>query len=68
VIEDAPPGIAAAHAGHIRALALTTTFPADYLVEADVVIAGLDLLHLTVTQDQLHSLPRLTLKIGTTQE
>jgi mannitol-1-/sugar-/sorbitol-6-phosphatase len=42
VIEDAPPGIAAAHAAGMRAIALATTHPPDALRDADVVATGLD--------------------------
>jgi len=41
VIEDAPAGIHAAHAGGMKAIGLATTYPAAELREADVVIKGL---------------------------
>lgn len=37
VIEDAPAGIRAAHAGRMRVIGLTSTFPASGLQEADAV-------------------------------
>jgi sugar-phosphatase len=40
VIEDAPAGIQAAHAGGMKVIAITSTYPALAL-EADVVIQGL---------------------------
>jgi sugar-phosphatase len=41
VIEDAPAGIRAAHAGGMKAIALTSTFAASGLGEADSVASGL---------------------------
>ncbi len=41
VIEDAPAGIRAAHAAGMKAIGLTSTYPADALGEADAVIASL---------------------------
>ena len=41
VIEDAPAGIRAAHAGEMRAIAITSTYPASALQEADVVVEKL---------------------------
>jgi beta-phosphoglucomutase-like phosphatase (HAD superfamily) len=41
VIEDAPPGIDAAKAAGMQAIAVATTYPADRLVGADLVIARL---------------------------
>ncbi len=38
VIEDAPAGIRAAHAGGMRAIGITSTYPAPALHEADAVI------------------------------
>jgi sugar-phosphatase len=37
VVEDTPPGIAAAHAGGMRAVAVATTYPAAALAAADAV-------------------------------
>lgn len=41
VIEDAPAGLRAAHAGGMDAIAITSTYPARDLQEADVVIQKL---------------------------
>jgi len=41
VIEDAPAGLAAAKAGGMRAVGVTTTHAADHLHEADLVVASL---------------------------
>jgi sugar-phosphatase len=41
VIEDAPAGVAAAHAAGMRVIAVTTTHVADDLIEADVIAARL---------------------------
>jgi sugar-phosphatase len=41
VIEDAPAGIRAAHAGGMKAIAITSTYPASALGEADAVIQSL---------------------------
>ncbi len=64
VIEDAPPGIQAAHAGHMRVLALTTTFPAETVRDADIVTTGLHTVSLTIKPDQTRRLPGLILTIG----
>jgi len=41
VIEDAPAGIRAAHAGGMKAIGITSTYPAPALQEADVVVQSL---------------------------
>jgi len=41
VIEDAPPGIDAAKAAGMRAVAVATTYPAERLMGADLVVARL---------------------------
>jgi sugar-phosphatase len=41
VIEDAPAGIRAAHAGGMNAIAITSTYPASELQEADAVVQRL---------------------------
>jgi len=41
VIEDAPAGIRAAHAGGMKVIALTSTYPASALSEADAVVEKL---------------------------
>jgi HAD superfamily hydrolase (TIGR01509 family) len=42
VIEDAPAGLAAAKAGDMLAIGVTTTHPADALGAADLVVSALD--------------------------
>jgi sugar-phosphatase len=41
VIEDAPAGIRAAHAGGMKVIAITSTFPASGLREADAIVQKL---------------------------
>jgi mannitol-1-/sugar-/sorbitol-6-phosphatase len=41
VIEDAPAGILAAHSGGMKAIAITSTYPASALREADAVVQKL---------------------------
>ncbi|HTR68200.1 MAG TPA: hypothetical protein VMH85_20640, partial [Terriglobales bacterium] len=41
VIEDAPAGIRAAHAGGMKVIGLASTYPAEELGEADVVVKKL---------------------------
>jgi sugar-phosphatase len=41
VIEDAPAGIAAAHAAGMKVVALTTTYPAFALQEADAIVPAI---------------------------
>ena len=41
MIEDAPAGIRAAHAGGMKAIGLTSTYPAAALSEADWVVQNL---------------------------
>ena len=41
VVEDTPPGIEAAHAGGMRVIALASTYPAEALARADVVVPAL---------------------------
>jgi sugar-phosphatase len=41
VIEDAPAGIRAAHAGGMKAIGITSTYPASQLQEADAVVRKL---------------------------
>lgn len=45
VIEDAPAGIQSAHAGGMKVIALTSTFPAEKLEDADVVVQKLSRIH-----------------------
>jgi mannitol-1-/sugar-/sorbitol-6-phosphatase len=42
VIEDAPAGIQSAHAGGMKVIALTSTYPASALSEADAVVPKLE--------------------------
>lgn len=42
VIEDAPAGIRAAHAGGMKVIALTSSYPAPVLSEADTVVQKLE--------------------------
>ena len=48
VIEDAPAGIRAAHAGGMKAIGLTSTYPAAALSEADWVIQKLTQIQVSV--------------------
>jgi sugar-phosphatase len=48
VIEDAPAGIRAAHAGGMKVIALTSTYPASALSEADLVIRKLDQIQISL--------------------
>jgi mannitol-1-/sugar-/sorbitol-6-phosphatase len=41
VIEDAPAGIRSAHAGGMKAIGLTSTYPASALSEADAIVRSL---------------------------
>ena len=41
VIEDAPAGIRAAHAGEMKAIGITSTYPVSALQEADAVVQSL---------------------------
>ncbi|HEV2716886.1 MAG TPA: HAD-IA family hydrolase, partial [Terriglobales bacterium] len=41
VIEDAPAGIRAAHAGGMKVIALASTYPVSELQEADIVVRSL---------------------------
>jgi len=54
VIEDAPAGIRSGHAGRMKVIALTSTYPASKLGKADAVIARLNQLH--VARDGAHQL------------
>jgi mannitol-1-/sugar-/sorbitol-6-phosphatase len=51
VIEDAPAGIQAAHAGGMRVIGLMSTFPAAALSEADAVIERLGQVRVTSTDE-----------------
>jgi len=41
VIEDTPPGIEAAHAGGMRAIAIAATYPREQLLTADAIVERL---------------------------
>ena len=47
VIEDAPAGIAAAHAGGMKVIALTSTYPSPELQQADAVVQSLSQLQVS---------------------
>ena len=47
VIEDAPAGIAAAHAGGMKVIALTSTYPSAELQQADAVVQSLSQLQVS---------------------
>jgi sugar-phosphatase len=51
VIEDAPAGIRAAHAGGMNAIAITSTFPPEELKEADAVITALSQIRVRANGD-----------------
>jgi len=51
VIEDAPAGIRAAHAGGMNAIAITSTFPPGELKEADAVITALSQIRVRANGD-----------------
>jgi mannitol-1-/sugar-/sorbitol-6-phosphatase len=53
VIEDAPAGIAAAHAGGMRVVALTSTYPASELKDAEAIVS--DLTELRLEHDDTQS-------------
>jgi mannitol-1-/sugar-/sorbitol-6-phosphatase len=53
VIEDTPPGIAAAHAGGMRAIAIAATYPAGDLSDADVIVERLADLDVSVVGDSI---------------
>jgi len=53
VIEDAPAGIKAAHAGGMKVIALTSTYPASALSEADVVVQRLQQVQVALDGDQM---------------
>lgn len=59
VIEDAPAGIRAAHAGGMKVIALTSSYPASVVSEADAVVQKLD--QIKVTPDGAGS---LTISVG----
>lgn len=54
VIEDAPPGVKAAHAGGMRAVAVATTYPAARLRSADLVVEALTAIRIKRRNGRLH--------------
>jgi sugar-phosphatase len=50
VIEDAPAGIKSAHAGGMKVIALSSTFPQDKLREADAIVSRLAQIQTSVTR------------------
>ena len=52
VIEDAPAGIRAAHAGGMKVIALTSTFAASDLREADSVVSSLTQIQVGWSEEQ----------------
>ena len=48
VIEDTPPGIEAAHAGGMRAIAIAATYPREQLLTADAIVERLADLRVSV--------------------
>jgi mannitol-1-/sugar-/sorbitol-6-phosphatase len=54
VIEDAPAGIRSAHAGGMKVIALSSTYPAEKLGKADAVVEMLTRIH--VARDGDHKL------------
>ena len=53
VVEDAPAGIRAAHAAGMKAVGLTSTFAAEELEEADVVVGRLGSIQVSFRDAQL---------------
>lgn len=54
VIEDTPPGIAAAYAGGMHVIAVATTYPAGQLAAADAVVERLTDIGVVVSGGELH--------------
>jgi sugar-phosphatase len=52
VIEDAPAGIRAAHAGGMKVIALTSTYRASSLGEADAIVEKLEYVRVTLDSDR----------------
>jgi sugar-phosphatase len=53
VIEDAPAGIQSAHAGGMKAIGITSTFPASELKEADAVIHAMSQVRVNMLDGKL---------------
>lgn len=57
VIEDSRAGVRSARAAGMRVVALATTYPADQLAEADLVLSTLEGVTVTQIQESLSSTP-----------
>jgi sugar-phosphatase len=55
VIEDAPAGIKSAHAGGMKVIALSSTYAATALSEADMVISGLQRIQVSLNGGRMLS-------------
>lgn len=53
VVEDAPAGIQSAHAGGMKAIGITSTFPASELREADAVIQTMTQIRVSMLDGEL---------------
>src|SRR5580704_15347716 len=53
VIEDAPAGIQSAHAGGLKVIAITSTYPASALSQADAVVEGLNQIRVVPDGDRM---------------
>lgn len=53
VIEDAPPGIEAAHAAGMRVIAVAATYPRERLVGADAIVERISDLSVTLAVDEI---------------
>lgn len=59
VVEDAPAGIRSAHAGGMKVIALSSTYPAENLGQADAVIGMLNRIHVARDGNQ-----KLAISVG----
>ena len=53
VIEDTPPGIAAAHNAQMRAIAVSATYPPEHLADADAIVQRLTDLQISARGDAI---------------
>ena len=60
VVEDTPPGIAAAYAGGMRVIAVSTTYPPNKLAAADAVVDQLNYLRIAMKGDEV----QITVRAG----
>ena len=60
VVEDAPAGLEAAHAAGMKAIAITSTFPASDLTRADAIVNGL-------VEIRVRNLSGLSLEVAVTR-